>query len=96
MAIAWNDLLTIGLAILTILNFAFGRGDKSNKDTADKNYRQGILDQQLKDIFTKLEKIERKLDTYDTEIDNKVEKAIKIHINQYHQRSLSKWVLVKI
>lgn len=87
MTFAWNDLLTIGLAVITILSFAFGRGDKSNKDTADRNYRQGILDQQLKDIFTKLEKIERKLDAYDTEIDTRVEKAIKMHINEYHKRS---------
>lgn len=87
MTLAWNDLLTIALAVLTILGFAFGRGDKSNKDTADRNYRQGILDQQLKDIFTKLEKIERKLDTYDTEIDTKIEKAVKLHISQYHKRS---------
>lgn len=87
MALAWNDLLTIGLAVLTILNFAFGRGDKSTKDTADRNYRQGILDQQLKDIFTKLEKIEKKLDNYDIEIDTKIEKTIKQHIEQYHKRS---------
>lgn len=83
----WNSILTIALAVLTILNFAFGRGDKSNKDTAEKNYKQGMLDQQLKDIFTKLEKIERKLDSYDTEIETKVEKAIKLHIEQYHKRS---------
>lgn len=83
----WNDLLTIGLAVLTILNFAFGRGDKSTKDTADRNYRQGILDQQLKDIFTKLEKIEKKLDNYDNEIETKIEKNIKLHIEQYHKRS---------
>lgn len=90
MTLAWNDLLTIGLAVLTILNFAFGRGDKSNKDTADNSYKQGMLDQQLKDIFAKLEKIERKLDDYDTEIDTKLEKAIKQHLEQYHKRSTSK------
>lgn len=83
---AWNDLLTIVLAVITILNFAFGRGDKSNKDTADNSYKQGMLDQQLKDILAKLDKIERKLDTYDTEIDNKIEKCIKQHIEQYHKR----------
>lgn len=81
----WNDLLTIGLAVITILSFAFGRGDKHKQDTADRNYRQGILDQQLKAITEKLDKIERKLDNYDNEIDNKVDKALKIHIQEYHR-----------
>lgn len=90
MAFAWNDLLTIVLAVLTILNFAFGRGDKSSKDVADRNYRQGLLDQQLKEIFTKLDKIEKKLDSYDTEIETEIEKAIESHIKQYHKRSTNK------
>lgn len=81
----WNDLLTIGLAVITILSFVFGRGDKSRQDTADRNYRQGQLDQQLKTIYEKLDKIEKKLDTYDSEIDNKIEKALNSHIKQYHK-----------
>lgn len=81
----WNDLLTIGLAVITILSFVFGRGDKSKQDTADRNYRQGQLDQQLKTIYEKLDKIEKKLDTYDSEIDNKIEKALNSHIKQYHK-----------
>lgn len=78
------SILSITFAIIT---FALNRKDKSNKDVEDESYKRGQLDQQLKDIFAKLEKIERKLDTYDTEIDTKVEKAIKLHIEQYHKRS---------
>ena len=81
----WNSILTLALAVITILNFALGRGDKGKKDTADRNYRQGILDQQLKTITDKLDKIERKLDTYDTEIDNRIDKALTIHIKEYHK-----------
>lgn len=85
--------LTIAAAIsiisvtLTIITFALNRKDKSNKDVEEENYRKGQVDQKLKDIFDKLEKIERKLDNYDTEIDTKLEKAIKQHIEQYHKRS---------
>ncbi len=82
----WNSLLTIGLAIITILNFAFGRGDKNNKDTADRNYRQGILDQQLKTITEKLDKIERKLDNYDSEIDTRIDNKIEVHLKEYHKK----------
>lgn len=85
--------LTIAAAIsiisvtLTIITFALNRKDKSNKDVEDESYKRGILDQQLKDIMAKLEKIERKLDNYDTEIDNKLEKALKQHIEQFHKRT---------
>lgn len=87
----WNSILTIcsfGGFIITILSFTFTRGDKSNKDTADRNYRQGILDQQLKAITEKLEKIERKLDTYDNEIDTKIDKAISNHIKEFHKKGV--------
>lgn len=73
--------------IFVVMTFAFNRKDKSNKDTEEASYKRGMLDQQLKDILAKLEKIERKLDTYDTEIDTKLEKAIEQHIKQYHKRS---------
>ena len=32
-----------------------------------------------------LNKIENKLDTYDTEIDDRIEKAINNHIKEYHK-----------
>lgn len=82
----WNSILTIALAVITIANFVLGRGDKGKQDTADRNYRQGQLDEKLKTIFEKLEKIERKLDSYDIEIETQIDKAIKIHINQYHTK----------
>lgn len=85
--------LTIATAIsiisvtIAVVTFSLNRKDKSNKDTEDASYKRGLLDQQLKDIFSKLEKIERKLDNYDTEIDTKLEKALKQHIDQFHKRS---------
>lgn len=88
--------LTIAAAIsiisvtFTIVNFVVNRKDKSNKDVEDESYKRGILDQQLKDIMAKLEKIERKLDNYDTEIDNKLEKALKQHIEQFHSKGICK------
>lgn len=84
---AWNDLLTIGLAVITVLNFAFGRGDKSNKETKEREYKQGVLDEKLNNIFDKLDKIEKKLDNYDNEIDIRVEKAISTHVKEYHKRT---------
>ncbi len=81
----WNDLVTILLAVITVLSFIFGRGDKSKNDTADRNYRQGILDQQLKDIKEDLEDIKGKLSKLDDQISSKVKEAIENHVNQYHK-----------
>lgn len=78
------SVLSITFAIIT---FALNRKDKSNKDTEDASYKRGLLDQQLKDIIAKLDKIEKKLDNYDNEILIKIEKAINQHIEQYHKRS---------
>lgn len=83
--------LTIALIIsilgivMTILNFALSRKDKSNKDVATEQYKLGKLDEQLKNIFQKLDKIDAKLDTFDKEIDEKIEKAIKQHEILYHK-----------
>lgn len=65
-----------------------GRKDAQH-DTANEQYKFGKLDQQLKNIFEKLDKIEAKLDSYDKEIDIKIEKAMEHHIREYHS-TLSK------
>ncbi len=81
----WAVITVIISIIISGASLILGRKDKSNHDTADRNYRQGILDQQLKTITDKLDKIERKLDNYDTEIDTRIDKALSIHIKEYHK-----------
>lgn len=82
--------LTIALAlsilgsVISVLSLIFNRKDKSNKDVANEQYKFGKLDEQLKNIFQKLDKIDAKLDTFDKEIDEKIEKAIKQHEIIYH------------
>lgn len=84
--------LTIALAIsilsivFTILNFATNRKDKSNKDTENTSYKWGQLDIKLENIEKTLGKIELKLDTYDKEIDQKIDEKISHHIREYHNK----------
>jgi archaellum component FlaC len=84
--------LTIALVIsilsivFTILNFAFGRKDKSNSNTKDEGYRWGQIDAKLQNIEEFMAKIEKKLDSYDSEIDDRIEKAIRTHIKEYHDK----------
>lgn len=82
--------LTLGLSILasviSVLSFIFNRKDKSNKDTEETSYRQGQLDMQIKQILAKLEKIDKKLDTYDREIEERINVALEHHVKEYHQK----------
>lgn len=83
--------LTIALAIsiigvvISVSSFVLSRKDKSNNDVKDESYHLGQIDTKLKNIETMLNKIENKLDTYDSEIDDRIEKAINNHIKEYHK-----------
>lgn len=77
-------IISILSIVFTILNFAFGRKDKSNSNTKDEGYRWGQIDAKLQNIEEFMAKIEKKLDSYDSEIDDRIEKAIRIHIKEYH------------
>lgn len=78
-------LLSIIGTVISVFNLVFNRKDKSNKDTEKVAYTQGALDTNLKNIMDKLDKIEKKLDFYDKEIDERIEKGIAHHIEVYHK-----------
>ena len=86
-----NDKMDVTLAIaiigcvISVSSFALNRKDKSSKESGDSNYRQGQLDMQIKQILAKLEKIDKKLDTYDREIEERIKIAIENHIAIYHK-----------
>jgi peptidoglycan hydrolase CwlO-like protein len=83
--------LTIALAlsilgsVISVSTFVLNRRDKSNKDTKDDSYKWGQFDTKLDNIEKALAKIESKLDTYDKEVDTKIDNAMKHHVNEYHR-----------
>ena len=79
-------LLSILGSVISVLNLIFNRKDKSNKDGENDGYKWGQIDAKLASIEKTLSKIEEKFDTYDTEIDARIEKAIKQHIAIYHKK----------
>ena len=84
--------LTIALIIsilsitFTIIGFALNRKDKSNNDVKDESYHLGQIDTKLKNIEAMLNKIENKLDNYDSEIDDRIAIALEHHVNEYHKK----------
>lgn len=83
--------LTIALAlsilssVIAVSSFVLNRKDKSNQDTEKDSYKWGSIDEKLSNIEKTLSKIEDKLDSYDKEVDEKINIAIKHHINEYHK-----------
>lgn len=78
-------ILSILSIIFVILNFSFGRKDKTSKEVAELSYKQGKTDQLFNTIMEKLEKIEKKLDFYDKEIDERIQIALEHHCKEMHK-----------
>lgn len=81
--------LTLAIAIIScvisVSSFTLSRKDKANKDTHNDAYKWGVIDQQIKEILSKLDKIDLKLDTFDKEVEEKINNAMENHIKIYHR-----------
>ena len=77
--------LSILASVISVSSFVLNRKDKSNQDTEKDSYKWGSIDEKLSNIEKTLAKIEDKLDTYDKEVDEKINDALKHHINEYHK-----------
>ena len=86
MELTLPTIISIISVIFCILTFALSRKDKSNQSTEKDSYKWGQIDTKLSNIEKALEKIENKLDNYDKEIDEKIDIAMKHHINEYHKK----------
>ena len=84
-----STLLSILASVIAVSSFVLNRKDKSNQDTEKDSYKWGSIDEKLSNIEKTLTKIEDKLDSYDKEIDEKIEIAFKHHINEYHKEAQS-------
>lgn len=82
-----STLLSILASVIAVSSFVLNRKDKSNQDTEKDSYKWGSIDEKLSNIEKTLTKIEDKLDSYDKEIDEKIEIAFKHHINEYHKEA---------
>ena len=84
-----STIISLGISIISIIfciaSFVRSGNKDIKQDTSKESYKQGQLDAQLKQIFEKLDKIEAKLDSYDNEIDIRIDKAINQHIEIYHK-----------
>lgn len=85
-----STVISLGISIISIIFCiaAFVRtGNKDVKeDTSKDSYKWGQLDAKLSNLEKQVDKILSKLDTFELEIDTKIEKALENHIKQYHEK----------
>ena len=76
--------ISILSAVMTVVNFVVNRKDKAVKDT--KENHQELIEYQLKELKEDVKKILEILDTYDKDIDDRVQKGIALHEKLYHSK----------
>ena len=76
--------ISILSAVMTVANFVVNRKDKAVKDAKEVN--MALINYRLDELDKNVQKILDKLDNYDIEIENKMEKAMKQHIEIYHKK----------
>lgn len=81
-------IIALGLSILgsviSVSTFVLNRKDKAVKDAKEIN--MGLIEYRLNELDKNVQKILNKLDNYDNEIDVRIEKALEIHIKEYHKK----------
>lgn len=75
--------ISILSAVMTVTNFVVNRKDKAVKDTKENN--QELIKYQLAELKEDVKSILTKLDKYDADIDDRIDKAIKLHEKLYHK-----------
>lgn len=81
--------ITIALAlsilgsVISVSTFVLNRKDKAVQNT--KENHQELIEYQLKELKDDVKQILNKLDKYDKDIDDRIGKALDLHIQMYHK-----------
>lgn len=80
--------ITIALAlsilgsVISVSSFVLTRRDKAVKDAKETNME--LINYRLNELDKNVQKILDKLDNYENEIDNRIDKAMEQHLKMYH------------
>lgn len=71
-------------SVISVTTFVLNRRDKAISDTKENNYE--LIKYQVSEIKEDVKAILNKLDRFDEDIDNRIEKAVQIHVELYHHK----------
>ena len=79
--------ITIAISIISVViaisSFVLGRKDKAVKDAKENNLE--LINYRLDKLDENVQKILDKLEIFDSEVEDKIQKAIEHHIKEYHR-----------
>lgn len=85
--------ISIVTGIICVLTFFFNRNNDTKKDSKEQKeeakttqYKWGVMETKLDNLSKQVEKILDKLDFYDKEFEEKINKAITEHERRYHSK----------
>ena len=82
--------ITLAIAIIGcvigVTSFFFARKDKGEKDMGDSSYKMGQIQAKIDMVSEQITRLSDKFDRYDSEVDDKINKAIENHIKAYHSK----------
>lgn len=76
--------LSILGSVISVSSFVLTRRDKAVQNAKETNLE--LINYRLNELDKNVQKILDKLDNYDSEVDERIEKAMKFHINEYHKQ----------
>lgn len=82
-----STVLSILASVIAVSTFVLNRKDKAVKDTKEideESSNQKLIDYRLTQVEKKLDKILDILDSYEKEMDVRIDKALEQHIKMYH------------
>lgn len=86
-----STVISLGISIISIIfciaTFVRTGNKDIKQDTSKDSYKWGQLDAKLSNLEKQVDKILSKLDTFEIEVDTKIQKAIENHEKQYHNHN---------
>ena len=80
-----GTIISIGAVVIALVTLILNRRDKAVNDSKESNL--GLINFRLDQLDKNVQRILDKLDTYDKEFDEKIDKKIHEHIEMYHKET---------
>ena len=76
-------IVSIGAVTISLVTLILNRRDKAINDTKESNL--GLINFRLDQLDKNVQRILAKLETYDKELDERIDKKIHEHVEMYHK-----------
>lgn len=76
--------ISVAAVVISLITLVLNRRDKAIEDTKESNL--GLINFRLDQLDKNVQRILAKLETYDKELDERIDRKIHEHVETYHKR----------